>query len=94
MPEYRIHDEGSALSIELTDIKHKQGELLQAFGEYQSGQCSCPTDQYEKVAAMQIEPGKQQTTIHLDAVEGQQFDTDAIAACLEYTIAQTAKSAN
>ena len=87
MPEYRIHEEGTAVSIELTDVDGKQEELLEAFGECQSGHCSCPTDQYEKVAGIQLDANDQQITIELQPVEGARFDTDELAVCLDHTIA-------
>lgn len=93
MPRYRIREEGNAVAIELTDVDGKQDELLQAFGECQAGQCSCPTDQYERVAEMQLDSREQQITIQLQPRAGQRFDTDEIAACLDYTIAQTEKPA-
>ena len=91
MPQYRISEEGTSVSIELTDVEGKQELLLQAFDECQTGQCSCPTDQYEKVAGMQLDSDEQQITIQLEPVRGERFDTDEIAACLDYTIAQTEK---
>ena len=93
MPEYRIQQEGTAVTIELADVQGKQDELLQAFGECQTGQCSCPTDQYTKVADMQLDSSEQQITIQLRPRAGERFDTDEIAACLDYTIAQTEKPA-
>ena len=66
MPEYRIREQGTSVSIELTDVEGKQEELLQAFGECQTGQCSCPTDQYEKVAGMLLDSNEQQITIRDD----------------------------
>ena len=89
MPEYRIHEEHATVSIELTDIEGKQDELLQAFGECQSGKCSCPTDQYDKVADMKVLPDRNQITIRLEPTAGERFNTDEIAACLDYTIART-----
>ena len=91
MPEYRIREEDAAVSIELADVQGKQDELLQAFRECQTGQCSCPTDQYEKVAAMQLDSDEHQITIRLHPLAGERFDTGEIAACLDYTIAQTEK---
>lgn len=91
MPEYRISEQGKAVSIELTDVEGKQDELLQAFGQCQTGQCSCPTNQYDKVAEMQLNSDEQQITIQLEPVNGEHFDTNEIAACLDYTIAQTQK---
>ena len=93
MPEYRIREEGTAVAIELADVQGKQDELLQAFRECQTGQCSCPTDQYEKVAQMQLESDEQQITIQLHPHPGERFDTAEIATCLDYTIAQTEKPA-
>lgn len=91
MPRYEIHEEGTAVSIKLTNVEGKQERLLEAFGECQTGQCSCPTDQYEKVAGMQLHSDEQQVTIQLEPVTGERFDTDAIGACLDYTIAETEK---
>ena len=89
MPEYRIRDEGGALSIELTNVEGKQEQLLHAFGECQSGHCSCPTDQYETLETMDVAADEEQITIRIEPVRGTRFNTDEIAACLEYTIAQT-----
>lgn len=91
MPEYRIREEDAAVSIELTDVEGRQDELLDAFSECQTGQCSCPTDQYEKIAEMQLDTDEQQITIQLQPLAGERFDTDELAACLDYTIAQTEK---
>ena len=93
MPEYQIHGVGPAISIELTGVEGKQEELLQAFGGCQVGRCSCPTDQYEKVATMQVDSDERQITIRLEPVEGERFDTNEIAACLDYTIVQTEQPA-
>jgi hypothetical protein len=46
MARYRIDDEDASVSIEVTDVAGQEQELLEAFGECQAGQCSCPTDEY------------------------------------------------
>lgn len=89
MTGYRVREQGSEVEIELTGVEGRQDELLGAFGECQSGRCSCPTDEYEKVLVMQIEPHVEQITIHLEPIEGERFDIGKIAACLEHTIAKT-----
>jgi hypothetical protein len=43
MARYRIDDEDASVSIEVTDVAGQEQELLEAFGECQAGQCSCPT---------------------------------------------------
>ena len=56
MTKYTISANGSAVAIELTDVAGRQAELLEAFGECQEGRCSCPTDEYLKVATMEVQP--------------------------------------
>lgn len=88
MTSYRITPAGTGVTIELTDVGGKQQQLLAAFGECQAGQCSCPTTEYEKVAAMDVQPSDDAIAIALRAKPGTEFDTDQIAACLDYTVEQ------
>lgn len=82
---YRIQEDESGISIEVAGIAGKEGQLLQAFGECQAGQCSCPTDEYQKVASMAVEPSGDTISVRLQAQPGKRFDTAEIAACLDYT---------
>jgi hypothetical protein len=41
--------------IELTEVGGQQDDLLAAFAECQSGRCSCPTEEYQKVASMEVQ---------------------------------------
>ncbi len=89
MPKYAIKADGPSVDIELTGVAGHQDQLLGAFGECQEGRCSCPTNEYEKVAAMDMQPGEDRIAIKLQAKPGTTFDTDEIAACLDYTVART-----
>src|SRR5262245_13933815 len=51
MARYQISDDGSVTSTEITEISD-QRQLLGAFGDCQTGQSSCPTDEYEKLALL------------------------------------------
>jgi hypothetical protein len=82
---YRIQEDESGISIELADVGGKEGQLLRAFSECQAGQCSCPTDEYGKVASMDVEQSDNTIKVRLEAQPGKRFDTAEIAACLEYT---------
>jgi hypothetical protein len=86
MAGYRIEQDNAAVVIELTDVGGNQEALLESFGECQSGRCSCPTDEYEKLAAMDVDPGADQITLRLQAKPGVAFDSAAIASCLEHTV--------
>lgn len=88
MTQYEISDGGSGVTIELTGTCGSQDELLVAFGECQTGQCSCPTEEYQKVDAMDVEASTDAITIRLHAKPDTELDTDAIAACLDYTVTQ------
>lgn len=90
MARYRIEERGASVAIELTQVADQQDQLLQAFGECQAGQCSCPTDEYQKLATMAVEPGDDVLRLRLDAKPGERFDVSEIAACLDYTAATAA----
>jgi hypothetical protein len=86
MTKYTIDADGSSVAIELTEVAGRQAELLDAFGECQEGRCSCPTDQYLKVATMEVEAADDRIAIRLQAKPGTSLDTAEIAACLDYTV--------
>ncbi|HEX7949740.1 MAG TPA: hypothetical protein VF494_05280 [Candidatus Limnocylindrales bacterium] len=86
MTSYEITPAERGLKIELAHVGDKEGELLAAFGECQAGQCSCPTDEYDKVADMTVEPSPDGIRIELVAKPGAACDTAEIAACLDYTV--------
>lgn len=88
MARYKIDEMESAVVIEVTDVAGRQEELLDAFGECQSGRCSCPTNEYEKLAAMEVQPGEERITLRLQAKPGMALDTSEIAACLDHTVAK------
>lgn len=85
MARYRIKVEEPTVSIEVTGVGGRAEQLMKAFGECQSGQCSCPTDEYEKLASMEIEQGEDRIRLRLEPKPGESFDTSQIAACLDYT---------
>jgi len=87
MARYRIDDEDASVSIDVTDVAGQEQELLEAFGECQAGQCSCPTDEYQKLASMDVQHTREVIRIRLEPKAGQVLDTRQIAACLDYTTA-------
>jgi hypothetical protein len=86
MTDYKINATGATVAIQITGVGERQDELLQAFGECAEGRCSCPTDEYEKVAAMDVQPGQDRIDINLEAKPGTTLDTSEIEACLDYTV--------
>jgi hypothetical protein len=88
MARYRIEERESTVSIEVTGVGGQQNQLLEAFGECQAGQCSCPTDEYQKLAAIDVQHAGDLIRLRLEAKPGEKFDTAEIAACLDYTTAK------
>ena len=91
MAKYEITSSPAALEIRLTGVAGQQEALLEAFGECQQGQCSCPTDEYEKLERMEVDPTADAILIRLEAKPGEHLDNAEIARCLDYTIEKTAK---
>jgi hypothetical protein len=85
MARFRIEHEASTVSIELTDVGGRQEKMLEAFEECQAGRCTCPTDEYQKLASMEVEQAGDLVRLRLEAKPGERFDTNEIAACLNYT---------
>ena len=91
MPSYRIDSDDQGVTITLQDVAGRQEGLTQAFQECQAGQCTCPTDEYEKLDRMQLTATDDEITLQLRAKSGEQFDTGEISACIDYTLAKAAK---
>jgi hypothetical protein len=92
MARYRIDEDASAVSIEVTEAGGRQDQLMGAFGECQAGQCSCPTNEYEKMASIEVEQAGDLIRIRLEPKPGEKMDTSEIAACLDYTTAKVAET--
>ena len=88
MTSYQITPAESGMTIELNGVGGQQQQLLAAFGECQAGQCSCPTTEYEKVEAMDVEPSDDAIAIRLRAKPGHEFDSREIGACLDHIVEQ------
>ncbi len=86
MTSYQITPLDAGLVIQITGVGDKRDDLLTAFGECQQGHCSCPTDQYQRVEAMEVTQSEHAISIRLQAKPGTDFDTRDIAACLDYTV--------
>jgi hypothetical protein len=82
---YQITERESEIEIHVSDAAGHTTELLQSMQECQSGQCGCPTDQYDKLAAMDVDAGADGVTVRLQPLDGEHLDPVAIKACLDYT---------
>lgn len=88
MAGYRISRRNKAVTIELSTSEATKDQVLQAFAECQEGRCACPTDEYKKLASMEVRNGVDLITIRLEAKPGETLDASQIEACLDYTTDQ------
>ena len=89
---FRIEQDESDLAIEVAATGASQQHLVQAFGDCQAGRCGCPTNEYEKLAAMEILRMDNVVRLRLQPRTGETFDIDEIATCLDYTTAKVAQA--
>lgn len=85
MAKYRIREQETAVGVEVIDVGEKKDRFLEAFAQCQSGSCDCPTDEYAKLASMEVQDADDSISIRLDTKPGEKLDTSEIAACLDYT---------
>ncbi|MGZ5297004.1 MAG: hypothetical protein ACXWEJ_05425 [Actinomycetota bacterium] len=91
MVRFRVDEEPEGIAIQVADVSGHHQELLDAFGECQSGHCTCPTDEYEKLAEMEMTATDDGIALKLKAKPGTRFDKDEISACLDYTTSKVEK---
>jgi hypothetical protein len=48
--------------------------------------CSCPTDEYLKVASMEVQAGEERVTLILQPKPAAALDSSQIAACPDHTV--------
>ena len=83
--EANIKTTENGLQIDVTDLEGKKEQLLEAFQECSEGRCTCPTNEYQKLAALDVIDSGDAIQLSLIAKPDEQFDTTEIEKCLEYT---------
>ena len=88
MARYRVEDQPEGVAIQVTEVAGRQRQLLEAFQACRLGHCTCPTDEYQKVAGMEVTAGADEVVLRLQAKPGTRFVTTEISSCLDHTIAK------
>lgn len=91
MTTYEVSTNDDGITTDLSGTRGKQDALPARFAECRAGQCSCPTDEYQKdeyqkVDTMDVVAEIDTITIRLTSKPDTDFDTRAIAACLDYAV--------
>ena len=83
---YEVNEHESDIEISVSDAAGRTSQLLRSLQECQTGHCGCRTDQYDKLAAMEVDAGDDEVTVRLQPLPGERLDPEQIKACLDYTI--------
>jgi len=81
----KIKKNDHGIEINITEVKGKKDELLEAFQECSEGRCSCPTQEYEKVDTMNIIDTENNIQLSIKSKDNEEIDTKEIEKCLEHT---------
>ncbi len=83
--EAKIKTTEKGIEVDVNDVKGKKDQLLEAFQECSEGHCTCPTEEYKKVEAMEITGGEDNIQLIITAKDEQKIDAAEIEKCLDYT---------
>jgi len=83
--KYRIDENETGIDISVTDAQDDKQELLEAFRECQEGRCSCPTEEYKKLASLEVAQDEAGIQLRLRSKDGKVIDKSEIEKCLAYT---------
>lgn len=89
--KYRIDENKSGIDISVGDVKDNKQKLLEAFRECQEGRCSCPTEEYKKLASLDVEQNAEGIQLRLKSRDGEAINKSEIERCLDYTAERVKK---
>ncbi len=83
--EAKIKSTETGIDIDISQVEDKKEKLLEAFQECSEGRCTCHTEEYKKVAALEIHDGDDAIQLSITAKPDEKIDKAEIEKCLEYT---------
>jgi len=86
--KYTVEQDREVVEIQVEGVGDKAPALMTSFQECQSGDCSCPTDQYERLADLEVSRSGDTLRLRLTAFDGQRFDVGDLETCLDHTISK------
>jgi hypothetical protein len=84
---YEVNEHETDVEIQVSDAAGRISRVLQSMRECQAGQCGCPTNQYDRLAGMDVHAGGDEVTVLLRPLPDQRLDVEQLRVCLDYTIA-------
>ena len=85
---YEIVQKDQAVEIQVRDTAGQTSTLLESLRDCAEGRCGCPTDQDDRLAALEVTATDDEVTVRLRPRVGEHLDPVDLHACLDYTLAQ------
>jgi len=89
--KYKITKHDKDINITVSDLKGNEDQIVDAFQECKEGRCSCPTQEYDKVASFTITDSEESVQLSIKTKNGETIDADEIERCLLHAKKQIAK---
>lgn len=86
--KHTVERTDSGLRITAAVATDRQAALLEEMNKCAAGTCSCPTPQYGKVQAIEVQAQPGMVSVELTARTGEVIDAGDIERCLEHTARQ------
>jgi len=86
--KYTVEQDREVVEIQVEGVGDRAPALMKSFQECQSGDCACPTDQYDRLADLEVSQSGDALRLTLTAFDGQRFDVGDLESCLEHTISK------
>ena len=90
--KYSMTETSHGLSVNATVGKEQQVQLLSEFGKCAAGTCTCPSTQYDKLEAINVQQTDEGVKVDLTAKAGEKIDLSDISRCLDHTAQLLGKS--
>lgn len=79
--DIKSEQSGTSLVVNLDNVEDKNA-VLETIQGCADGSCACSTDEYQKVASMQILPGPNSIQLNIEVKPGEVIDPNCISECL------------
>ena len=86
--KYKVDEKKGGIDVTVAEVGNDKEKLLEAFRECQEGRCTCPTEEYKKLDALEITQQGDAIQLHLKSRQGETIDKSEIEKCLGHTAAR------
>jgi hypothetical protein len=81
---FEIEELQDGLRVEFEEVGADREALLRAVSMCEQGCCNCPSYEYRKLQAFDVESDGERVEIRMSAKAGSHFDSDQIQRCMAY----------